>query len=253
MSGFDSRYTPHLLAAEDRHFWFRARNSVIGAVAQRLLPSLPADYRVLEVGCGNGNTLRVLDALCRRGSLIGIDSHREGLALAGRRVRCPLVQADIRMPPFADAVRFDLVCMFDVLEHIDDDVGALADIRTRMTEKGVLLLTVPAGPELWSAFDVAARHCRRYTPVSLTSALTAGGFRVEYLSPFMTVLYPLAWIKRRWPARAAGGRDPVLDDLRIVPVVNGLLAWLLARDASLVAARRRLPFGTSLIAIAGRA
>jgi SAM-dependent methyltransferase len=251
MSGFDAQYTPHLFDAEDRHFWFRARNDVIRAVVLNLLPALPAGYRVLEVGCGTGNTLRVLDAACRPGSVVGMDAQHDGLALARRRVACPLIQADIRRPPFPPAIHFDLVGMFDVLEHIPDDVEALAAVRARMNDGAVLLLTVPAGPELWSAFDEAAHHCRRYTASTLAAALTAAGFELEFLSPFMAGLYPLAWVKRRF--RGARRGDPVLDDLRIVPGVNGGLAWLLGLEASRIAARRRLPFGTSLVAIARKA
>jgi SAM-dependent methyltransferase len=246
---------PALAAVEDRHFWFRARNSVIQAVAARIEPTLPPDYRVLEVGCGTGNTLRVLAAVCRRGSVVGMDSQHRGLVVARGRVSCPLIQADIRHLPFGQGLRFDLVCMFDVLEHIPDDVGALAAVRAGVTSGGRLLLTVPAAPELWSAFDVAARHCRRYTVESVQSAVEAAGFQLDYVSPFMARLYPIArFSRRRQSGRGpkAGG-DPVLEDLRIVPLVNDVLAWILAREAPLIAARRRLPQGTSLIVIARNA
>jgi SAM-dependent methyltransferase len=251
--GYDATYVRLLPAAEDRHFWFRARNAVIAAVLSRIVPALPSGYRALEIGCGTGNTLRVLESACRPGALVGMDAQYEGLAVARRRVSCPLVQADIRQAPFAAALRFDLVGLFDVLEHIPDDGGALSTIRTRMLPGARLLLTVPAGPELWSAFDVASRHCRRYTPQGLRGMLTSAGFEVEYLSPFMAALYPLAWVKRRWTGAHRGrGGDPVADDLRIVPVVNGALAWLLGREARLIAAGRSLPFGTSLLAVARR-
>jgi SAM-dependent methyltransferase len=249
--GFDARYLPHLVEAEDRHFWFRARNAVIGAMVRPLLPALPVGYRVLEVGCGTGNTLRVLEAICRPGSVVGMDAQLQGLTLARGRVSCPLVQGDASLPPFAPGIRFDLVGMFDVLEHIADDVGALAHIASQVSADGRLLVTVPAGPELWSRFDEAAHHCRRYTATSLRAALTSAGLDVDYLSPFMASLYPLAWAKRRLiRIRLGDERDPVLDDLRIVPVLNGCLAWLLGCEARLVAARGRLPFGTSILAVA---
>ena len=254
--GYDARYAPILAAAEDRHFWFRARNAVIRAVASKIERTLPSGYRVIEVGCGTGNTLRMLSAVCHRGSVLGMDWQREGLSFARQRVSCPLVQADIRNLPFGPSIRFDLIGLFDVLEHIPDHVGALTALRARLTARGVLLLTVPAAPELWSSFDIAARHCRRYTAESVTAALTAAGFEVDYLSPFMASLYPLAWFRRRWRRTReldAGRGDAVLEDLRIVPLVNSPLAWLLASEAPLIAARRRLPLGTSLLAIASNA
>lgn len=253
VGGYDSTYVPALAAAEDRHFWFRARNAVIRAVVSNIEATLSPGYRVLEVGCGTGNTLRVLDAVCRRGTVLGMDAQREGLAYARPRVSCQVVQGDLRHAPFAPSVRFDMVGMFDVLEHIPDDVDALAAVRECVSPHGALVLTVPASPALWSAFDVAARHCRRYTARHLGASLAAAGFKVEYMTPFMAGLYPIAWLQRRGKRPRAGGRhstDPILADLRIVPVVNGALAWLLAQEAPLVAARFRLPLGTSLLAIA---
>lgn len=250
--GYDERYVPALAAAEDRHFWFRGRNAVIRAVAARLEATLPDRYRILEVGCGTGNTLRVLDDVFRRGSVLGMDWQHQGLAIARRRVACPVVQADLRQAPFPPDLAFDVVGMFDVLEHLADDAAALSAIRERLTPGGLLLLTVPAAPELWSAFDVAARHCRRYTAETLQRALIAARFDLHYVSPFMTALYPMAWLKRRWSPRRRRHVDPVLDDLRIVPGLNGALARLLGWEAGHIAAGRRLPLGTSLIAIAGR-
>ena len=251
--GFDASYFPHLVAAEDRHFWFRARNAVIRAVVAALEPQLPAGYRVLEVGCGSGNTLRVLEAVCRRGFVVGLDSEREGLATARQRVSCGVIAADLRALPFDPSIAFDVVAMFDVLEHIPDDGAALAATRSRMRPGATLLITVPAAPELWGPFDEAAHHCRRYTIGTLSAVLQSCGFDVRYLSPFMASLYPLAWLKRRLlRSRRLGtaSTDAVLDDLRVVPVVNACLAWLLAAEAGPIAARRRLPFGTSLLAIA---
>jgi len=250
--GYDARFAPHLYQVEDRHFWFRSRNLVIETVLRRLESELAPGYRALEIGCGTGNTLRVLQNVCTRGTVVGLDFQRDGLAYARGRVTCPLVQADACRPPFLPDVRFSLVCVFDVIEHLDDDRQVLRSLRNVAALPGALLVTVPAVPALWSAFDDAAHHRRRYTPESLRDVLTDSGFTVEYLSPFMMVLYPLLWARRRW-SRGRSGRaafDFARQELRIVPGVNELLAWGLSREASFIDGRRRLPFGTSLIAVA---
>ena len=248
--GYDERYVPALAAVEDRHFWFRSRNSVIRAVAANVEPTLPDRYRVLEIGCGTGNCLRVLESVFRRGVVLGMDSQYRGLAIARRRVSCPLLQGDLRHAPLAPTVRFDVIGLFDVLEHIEDDVGALEAVRARLTAEGTLLLTVPAAPGLWSAFDVAARHCRRYRAEHLEQVLTRAGFRVDYMSAFMSALYPLAWLKRRWNARRTQpAGDPILSDLKIVPGINAGLRALLSVEPRLIAAGYRLKFGTSLVAL----
>ncbi|HMD36851.1 MAG TPA: methyltransferase domain-containing protein, partial [Vicinamibacterales bacterium] len=196
-------------------------------------------------------TLRVMAAECRRGRVFGIDAQREGLEYARRRVGARVAQADAAHPPFGAATAFDLVGMFDVLEHIDDDVGALSAIRDLIVDRGFVVITVPASPKLWSAFDVASHHRRRYEAAGLGDAIRRAGFSVEYLSPFMSVLYPIAWIRRR----AVAAADPfaaALADLRVVPGVNGVLRLMASAEAFAIARRRRLAFGTSLIAIARR-
>jgi SAM-dependent methyltransferase len=164
----------------------------------------------------------------------------------------------VQLPPFGPA--FHLVGLFDVLEHLDDDVGVLRDLRRLLAAGGRLLLTVPADPALWSYFDEASHHRRRYTPATLRAALAAAGFRVDYLTPFMAALYPLVWLGRRWQGRQKVERgappDPdenfrlAMREVRVVPGVNGLLTTVLAAEAGLVARRRVLPFGTSIAVVA---
>ena len=111
---------------------------------------------------------------------------------------------------------------------------------------------------LWSYADVAAHHYRRYSCGQLRGTLQDAGFVVEYLTPFMSVLYPLMWASRRLAAWRAGeltGEKAfalTLRDLRIVPGWNEVLSWALALELPLFRARISIPFGTSLLAIARR-
>lgn len=261
-SGQDARtYDPHyfapLFAVEDRHFWFRARNRLIVTLVRQMTASLPAGYRVLEVGCGTGNVLHALEDVCARGTLAGMDLFIEGLRFARRRVQCALVQGDMHHPPF-DAT-FDLIGLFDVLEHLPDDRQVLRDLHTMLAPGGVLLLTVPARQALWSYFDEASHHCRRYETDDLAAKLRETGYTVEYLTPFMAPLFPLIWLGRRAARllnRRKGNDAPkaadamALGELRIVPVVNDALYGLLSQESRIVARRKRLPLGTSLLAVA---
>jgi SAM-dependent methyltransferase len=254
VSGDESATFAALFAAEERHFWFRARNRVIGEVLRSLTSPLPDGYRVLEVGCGNGNVLRVLEQICARGKIIGLDRFAERLHYARQRVHCPLVQADLHHWPFRTP--FDVIGMFDVLEHLADDRLVLRQLHRALRPGGYLVLTVPAHQKLWSYSDVVAQHYRRYAPWELKQILADAGFDVEYLTQFMMALYPLMWLGRRSaagvPLREAGSPDwaRFRRELRVVPGVNGLLTWLLEREARWIARRWRLPLGTSLLAIA---
>lgn len=250
-----TRFT-RLYAVEDRHFWFRVRNQVIMTVASQIVSNLTPGYRVLEVGCGTGNVLRFLEQGCSDGLVIGLDLFGQGLHYARQRVSCHLVQGDIHRLPFSE--RFDLIGVFDVLEHLQDDMGVLHDLRLALAPTGALLLTVPAHPSLWSYHDDVAHHCRRYEPTTLEDKLRHAGFRVEYITQYMMSTFPLTWLIRRLqklvvklsPNNSHPASDIAAYELRIIPVLNNLLAFLLNREVSIIARRYHLPIGTSLLAVA---
>lgn len=255
-TSYDPSAYESLVAVEDRHFWFRARNSAIVAAFESVRRELRPGYRVLEVGCGTGNVLRELQRVAVGGTVIGMDLHQEGLRYAQRRVNpALLVRADASRPPFS--VRFEVVGLFDVLEHLEDDVAVLRQIRELLTSRGALLVTVPADPRLWSYFDVASHHQRRYGARELNDKLVAAGYAVEYLSPYMAVLHPVLWAARRlaaWrkprPRDAASAWSIAEADLRVRPVSGAVLGFLLGQELRLLSRRSQIPIGASLLAIA---
>lgn len=251
-------FARQLFEAEERHFWFRSRNRVIGRVIAKLTAALPGGFRVLEVGCGNGNVLRLLEQVCHKGAVYGVDLLEERLHYARQRSSCPVVAADVGSLPFPQP--FDVIGMFDVLEHIPDDGKALQDVHKALTPEGAVVLTVPAHMGLWSYADTNAGHCRRYNKKKLATVLQASGFAIEYMTEFMTALFPLMWLGRRLSSlRQRPGQDVNKDranflrELRIVPGLNTLLTALLAWEAPLIARRCPLPLGTSLLAVARKA
>ena len=251
-AAYDPGFFAQLVYAEDRHFWFRHRNRLLAAALGPIVRELDAPYRVLEIGCGTGNTLRVLEQVCRGASLTGTDPFDEALAIARHRVRCTLVRAEVERLDLPGA--FDLIGAFDVLEHIEDDVAAVRQLRSKLAAHGRLVLTVPAHQHLWSYADEAAHHYRRYSVAQLRTTLEGAGYVVEYLTPFMSWVYPLMWVKRRMAGRARQPSEKAfaltLHDLRVIPVVNPLLLGLLAIELPMVRRRQVLPVGTSLLAVA---
>jgi SAM-dependent methyltransferase len=257
---YDPDFFPQLARIESKHFWFRARNRVITTLVEQITKDWVSGYRVLEVGCGTGNVLRALEQACPRGVVVGMDLFAEGLGIARKRTSCALVQGDLERPAFG--VKFDLVGAFDVVEHLSDDLSVLRSLHSLLKPQGVLLLTVPAHQSLWSYFDEAAHHCRRYEPDDLCRKLNQSGYEIEFLSQFMASTYPLLWLVRRMGSLNRGTRrsrsadDDLarsLGEMRIVPVVNGLLTFVLMQEARLIKSRTALPFGSSLIVAARRA
>ena len=256
-AGFDPEYFDKLFRIEDRHFWFRARNAAITSVLRGAVSGLEPGYRVLEVGCGTGNVLRVIENACPKGHVFGLDLFLEGLSRARHRLCCSLVQGDIRSAPFVASV--DVVGVFDVLEHLDDDEGALFALKKLLRPGGLLLLTVPASPGLWSYFDEISCHRRRYDEADLSRKVEDAGFRVLYTTPYMAILYPVVWLTRRINSLVHRRRDLpkkarnealAEHDLQVFPGVNGFMHGILRFETLSLRKRYRLPFGASLLMLA---
>ena len=252
---FSAELFEPLFAAEDRHFWFRLRNRCLAAVA-RSMPNYAAVAKVMEHGCGTGYVLAELQRIFPKAEVMGADLFAEGLAFARRRFSGKLLQMDVLNSGFDEA--FDLVGFFDVLEHLDDDLLVLRALREQLRPGGSLLLNQPAHRALWSEYDVTACHRRRYSRRQLTGRLTEAGFRVDYCTEFMSVLFPLMWVRRRLGRPVSvrheetGASSPELADLRIHPLTNRILELALAPEPWLMSRRIRLPIGTSLLALATR-
>jgi SAM-dependent methyltransferase len=235
---------------EDRHFWFAARSDVILS-ALRHIPGTIRGKRALDVGCGNGFVMAALENAGL--TMSGIDMHWSALVRARTRVRGPLYCSTAATLPFFPD--FDLVTLLDVIEHVDDDVSVLDEARRVLTPRGHAIVTVPAGPALWSTYDEVIGHKRRYDRQTLVAALRRAHFDVRYVRYFNLPLI-LAAAARRWTGRAqhATGTDRadiVHRALRVPPApLNALLRWVIRAEAPL----RPLPWirGGSLIAVARR-
>ena len=248
-SGYDAKHFEQLIEVEDRHFWFVSRNRTLSTVLAHV--TVADNARVLEIGTGTGNTLRVLERAFPGATLVGVDLFEEGLAAARIRTRAHLVRANIERLPFQS--EFAVIGAFDVLEHVEDDRAALTNIRRLLAPDGHLVLTVPACARLWSRFDNDSHHFRRYEPDELRERLVSAGFVVERLTYFFAALYPVLrigrWLSDRLPVRK-GASSPVARELRVVPIVNAAAMSILEIEARVASAGFRLPIGTSLVAIA---
>ncbi|MBK6938957.1 MAG: class I SAM-dependent methyltransferase [Planctomycetes bacterium] len=232
--------------SETDHWWFAARRSIFARVLDVWTKGKRV-RRVLDLGPGFGVNAPVL---APRGHWIPLDVAAP--SLNGCRASGPAlpVRADATQPPFRSG-SLDLICALDVLEHLDDDAGALRAWRDAIAQDGTLLLSVPAFQVLWGRQDVLSEHRRRYRAPQLRARLEAAGFTVRHLTYFNSVLFlPILAVRlamRPFLARsvAAGGSDLSMP----MPIVGGLLRALLAAERFWIA-RHRLPFGVSLLAVA---
>ena len=237
----DAALRLELAAAEDRHWWFEGRRAILESLLEtfRLQPG----STLLEAGCGNGANLKLL---ARFGAVSAFEPDETDLGRAKRR-DIGIVRSG-RLPdgvPF-DGERFDVVLSLDVIEHVQDDVAALAALCARLGTGGRLVVTVPAFPFLWGEHDVRNGHHRRYTRMTLRRVLEDSGFRIDRLTHFNTLLFPavalVRLLGRPFGLDAAGTGVPPSG-------VNGLL-YRIFRSERRVIRLLSLPFGVSLLAIA---
>lgn len=248
---------------EERHYWHLYRRRVVLQTLRRVAPR--PDASLIELGCGVGTVSTYLNQNGYRVDYA--DVHQEALDRARRRARERLGEAadghrflrlDItREPP---PPRYEGILLLDVLEHLPDDLGVLRRLRESLAAAGpaaFLLLTVPAFPVLWSRWDDAELHRRRYTRRQLCGLAETAGLRVERATCFFLPLFlpalAAALVQSRRRVTAGSGRAPV-DPTALVEFRHGL--WLNRLMLPLLTPERwwlqrgDLPVGTSLLLVA---
>ena len=243
--GFNPDTFQRYAAVEAGHFWFVGRNHLL---RQRMLRHFPKAARILEIGCGTGFVLANTRNLYPDAQLSGSDIFTQGLQFAlGRVPSANLFQMDACHIPFRE--EFDLIGAFDVLEHIDDDVAALAQIFAACQAGGGLVLTVPQHRWLWSATDDYAHHKRRYSRSELVEKVQQAGFRVEYVTSFVSLLLPLM-LASRCLQKSAQADDQMDAGFKIGKFANWVLGAVMGLERGLLSLGITFSIGGSLLLVA---
>ena len=243
--GFQSLSFDLLFALEENNFWFKARNELILWAIDKYFKAAKSFF---EIGCGTGFVINGVKSRFAAMKLTGSEIHRRGLNFASQRLpSVDLLQMDALKIPFEN--EFDLIGMFDVLEHIEDDQTALSQIFDALRVKsGGLILTVPQHQFLWSQADEFAYHCRRYSRAELCSKVEKAGFEVAFVSSFVSFLLPLMLISRS-TKKSAETYNPE-DEFKIPAWLNKALEFVMHIERVFIQTGIRLPAGGSLLLVA---
>ena len=239
----DRDYELQTHRAEDRHWWYKGRRAVLERVIANL--RLPSGSRILDAGCGSG---RNMVELARRGTVTGVELSETSVCLARAREAGEVIEGSVMEMPF-DGSSFDLAVSLDVIEHLQDDLGALRELRRVVASGGYLLVTVPAYQWLWSGHDVINHHYRRYTRRSLLAVAERAGWEFVRTTYFNSLLLPVAILLRVLDRLNPKATESSLD-LWVPPEpLNWLLERPLALEAALIGRGARIPGGLSLLAV----
>ena len=239
----DRDYELQTHRAEDRHWWYRGRRTVLENVIAGL--RLPAQARILDAGAGSG---RNMVELRRHGAVTAIELSPTSVCLARARDVGEVVEGSVLDMPF-ESGSFDLATSLDVIEHLEDDLGALRELRRVVAPGGCLLVTVPAYQWLWSGHDEVNHHHRRYTRRSLRVVGEQAGWKQVRTTYFNSLLLPVAMVLRIMDRFSRKTTESSLD-LWVPPQpLNWLMERPLALEAALIARGGRIPAGLSLLSV----
>ena len=241
-----SHHYPILYEVEETHWWYLGRRRIIASLVERICKTLnTANPRILDVGCGTGANLKMLAAY---GSAEGVDISPQAVEFCKQRGLESVKLGAAEQLPY-DVDSFELVTALDVVEHLDDDVAGLREMRRAMKSDGRLLLFVPAFMFLWGVQDEVSNHRRRYTLPGLLKAVKDAGFEVEWAS-YANISFFLPVLVVRSVMRWLGLRADTEYGINI-SLMNGVFSRLFAAER-FVLKSGSLPFGVSAVCIARR-
>jgi SAM-dependent methyltransferase len=240
----DARYYVEYFALEREHWWFRARRNILAAQVAKLTAGTGGRARILNVGAALGAST---DMLSSYGRVVSLEYEKDCCEFVARKFGSTFVNASITELPFP-AESFDLVCAFDVIEHVADDLLAVRELMRVCKPGGAVAVTVPAFMLLWSHHDVVNHHHRRYRVRQLMRLFGSSG-RVVYASYFNSLLFPIIVAVRvaakalpgRWIRRGAGSDFTLVSNSAVDAFCYRIL------DTENIWLRRgwRVPFGVS--------
>lgn len=231
---------------EEAHWYYAGKREFVRGWLLRVRPPR-ADDLLLDCGAGTGRFAQEMEAHCR---VMVLDDHEEALKLLRKRFRADQIisLAGDRVPLPDGSLEY--VTALDVLEHTPDDRAVVSGFHRLLKPGGVAVVTVPASMALWSDWDVALHHYRRYSRPQLRALFPEDQWEVLHVNYTNVAVYPAVWLVRKWRRIFPGPTGAVRTEDKLPPGwMNALLRWLFVRPAFW---RVPFPFGVSLVLVARR-
>ena len=229
---------------EEKYWWHVGRQDIIFSQIEKLLDSKNKSVDILDVGCGTGINFKILN---RFGKVTGIDNSQLAINFCQKRGIKDVLKGEAEKLPLTDN-SYDLVCAFDLIEHMDDDKKALREFYRVCKPSGYVFILAPAYQFLWSEHDEALHHKRRYTLSDLHRKLSLAGFILHKRSYLITFLFLPILIFRFSKSLTNNKKGSKTSYFLLPPPVNAFFIWLLKVE-SLLLRKINFPFGASVLTI----
>ena len=187
----DSNYYRLYFDLERNHWWFKARMDLLSQYIKKFIYR-GQPLKVLNVGAATGATSMMLNQF---GDVESIEYNLDCIAFTRGKINLQINHGDINSLEFQDN-HFDLICVFDVIEHVEDHNQAIRELTRVCKKQGHILITVPALMSLWSEHDVINHHFRRYN-LNEMNALLSNDLDINYTSYFNFYLFPFTYFYRK--------------------------------------------------------
>lgn len=247
----DHLYYKEYYNLERNHWWFVAREKIITSFISKLLlqnKMFNKDLQILNIGCSTG---RSSEYLSKFGNVISIEYDQFCCEFAREKTGLEIINGSITELPFVNE-SFDLVCAFDVVEHVENDQLAVAEMKRVLKKDGLIVITVPAFMDLWSHHDVVNHHFRRYKSKEISGLFNyeVNGNEV-FSSYFNFFLFPPIYIIRKISNLLKSGKDRPgsgSDFETFKPgILNTVLYQILNFEKLFIIRKIKFPFGVSYL------
>ena len=238
----------NLERVERTHWYYAGKRELVRGWIQRTRPP-QADDELLDCGAGTGVFAKEMEDCCR---VLVLDDHEEALRILRQRFRpAQIICLSGDEVPLPDG-SLAYVTALDVLEHVPDAAAVVRGFHRLLKPGGLAVVTVPAGMALWSDWDEALHHYRRYARAELRALFPATHWEVVHVNYTNIAAYPAVWFLRkwrRWFPQQGESHGLRAEDREPAAWLNRLLQRIFVGTGFL---RVPLPFGVSLLLVARR-
>lgn len=230
---------------EDTHWWHRAKREIIASVIQKQIDKSKNKLRILEIGAG---TSLLIKEFIHSADTFALDRSKTALALSKKNGIGNTIHADLGTYTGYKKNFYDIVVAADVLEHLEDDFGAVKKIYDMLKKGGIFIIHVPAHQSLFSYWDKSLGHFRRYEKKDLHKLIKSAPFVISFLSFRLPTIYPFVRLFRKFSKETKQKRK---SDFEQFSLLNTPLYLFTKVEDALIRSKTITPnFGLSLFAIA---